>query len=336
MLKLDSIPPLTLDQLATAHFVGLNPSRLDGGGQLIADPKGIAFLLQQAVKDHSGNERKFFQFLIGRGGSRLKKILIGFPDELEEVRYEYELKFPDLAFKEKNGEDKLVWNALGKAVNKIFNYTAYRNSTLCTNHLAGLGLKDAMPCPFCNLDNISLVEHTTPEAKIQALLDLDHFFPHYRYPFLGVSLFNLIPTCRNCNEVYKKQKPFVMDTHVQPYHLDFDDLFEFSLKVPYVFKQPAHDLQITCKSKGVFPKNSVDDLRIIERYQGHRNQLVAFLEYFYTRPVNNYHQVFEMDYNSERKAVFKMAGLPFDRADIVNHSLGKLKRDICIAAGLYF
>lgn len=336
MLKLDSILPHTLDELSSAHFIGLNPSSTDDDGNITLHPGGVLAKLIQAVAQHSGREKQFFQFLLGHSASRLKVILIGSPKELNEVVRDYEIRFPGLAFKHKNADDDLVWNDLGKTVNKIFQYKKYRESELCTNHLIGLGLKDAMPCPYCNLDHISLVEHNTPIEKIQALLDLDHFFPHSKYPFLGISLYNLIPTCRNCNEVYKKRKPFLMHTHIHPYHLDFDDLFEFTLSSPYVYKQPYHDVQITYKNRSDFPANSLNDLKIIERYQAHRRELIRTIDFFYKRPINNYHQVFGEDASTERQEVFEVAGVPVDRADLINHSLGKLKRDILLAAGLYY
>lgn len=50
-------------------------------------------------------------------------------------------------------------------------------------------------CPYCNR-----IYTTTLYGKKRIRPDFDHFYPHSRYPYLAVSLFNLIPSCNICNK----------------------------------------------------------------------------------------------------------------------------------------
>lgn len=50
-------------------------------------------------------------------------------------------------------------------------------------------------CPYCNR-----MYTTTLYGKKRIRPDFDHFYPKSRYPYLAVSLFNLIPTCNICNK----------------------------------------------------------------------------------------------------------------------------------------
>ena len=53
-------------------------------------------------------------------------------------------------------------------------------------------------CPYCNSETIYAVEGVaTTSGRIES--SLDHFFPRNRYPYLGVSLYNLVPACARCN-----------------------------------------------------------------------------------------------------------------------------------------
>jgi hypothetical protein len=53
-------------------------------------------------------------------------------------------------------------------------------------------------CPVCDQE----ISDRHPSLKI-AICQLDHFFPKSKYPFLSMHPFNLIPTCSNCNSVFK-------------------------------------------------------------------------------------------------------------------------------------
>lgn len=59
-----------------------------------------------------------------------------------------------------------------------------------------LGIK---VCPYCNARSLNL-SHAFDR------IDIDHYFPHAYYPCLGISLYNLVPSCTDCNRKLKKAK----------------------------------------------------------------------------------------------------------------------------------
>lgn len=59
-------------------------------------------------------------------------------------------------------------------------------------------------CPYCNAESVYAIPkdmaHPDGEATKSAF---DHIIPHDKYPFFGISLYNLIPSCFRCNSGYK-------------------------------------------------------------------------------------------------------------------------------------
>jgi hypothetical protein len=54
-------------------------------------------------------------------------------------------------------------------------------------------------CPYCNEEDIGSIEEEGAEYRP----DLDHFYPKAKFPFLALSLGNLIPAGDRCNSRYK-------------------------------------------------------------------------------------------------------------------------------------
>ncbi|MDH0647340.1 hypothetical protein N5D48_17930 [Pseudomonas sp. GD03858] len=76
-------------------------------------------------------------------------------------------------------------------------------------------------CPYCAIERIE------GYARINVRPDLDHFYPRTRFPFLGVSLFNLIPSCGTCNQKLKRNHPMLGHAHPMLKGLEHDDMFRF-------------------------------------------------------------------------------------------------------------
>lgn len=68
-------------------------------------------------------------------------------------------------------------------------------------------------CVYCNaqlsvvldLDLYKIGPKKGQVRKRKALFELDHFFAKSKYPFLGISFFNLLPCCANCNKAKGKE-----------------------------------------------------------------------------------------------------------------------------------
>lgn len=76
-------------------------------------------------------------------------------------------------------------------------------------------------CPYCNRSYIFTVEKDARNGKVRP--QYDHFFPKSKYPYLAVSMYNLIPSCAVCNsgksdkDSFKDQKVQYLNLYVEGY-----------------------------------------------------------------------------------------------------------------------
>jgi len=75
-------------------------------------------------------------------------------------------------------------------------------------------------CSYCNRNYIfNFIKNNKQEATAQ----LDHFFDKKKYPYLSVSLFNLVPSCSTCNQ----RKSSKEENIFYPYLESFNDCAKF-------------------------------------------------------------------------------------------------------------
>jgi hypothetical protein len=130
-----------------------------------------------------------------------------------------------------------------------------------------LGIK---VCPYCNRNYIYNVDDTKRTSEF------DHFYPQAHYPFLAMSFYNLIPSCKVCNSL-KNEK----DLKINPYDERFDKqthvTFSFSPKnINFYHSEKA------IKSKYIFTqdKESINhDFKTIELFKlyAHHKDIVLEL-----------------------------------------------------------
>lgn len=115
-----------------------------------------------------------------------------------------------------SGNDKST--LFGKRIKKTFRYSEFRANN-CVEFSKIIGIKT---CPYCNA---MLAINVDKKARYQ----LDHFYPKSRYPYLSISLFNLIPSCNNCNHI-KGDKDVTL---IENFHLYSNkpakEIFKFEL-----------------------------------------------------------------------------------------------------------
>lgn len=80
-------------------------------------------------------------------------------------------------------------------------------------------------CCYCNNNyTFSIAEN---ESKVMRP-DLDHFLPKEKHPMLALSFFNLIPSCKICNQTLKHDANFNYKDYISPYELNTThDFFKF-------------------------------------------------------------------------------------------------------------
>jgi hypothetical protein len=126
------------------------------------------------------------------------------------------------SFSKKN---KYKLNDFGCAILEIFGYNKYFR----TKTKKGIWLAEQLnikACPYCNSQYTLIVRSDYNERK--AKFQFDHFFSQKRYPFLSISLYNLIPSCALCN-LSKSNTEFTFVDNYHPYVNSLADISEFKL-----------------------------------------------------------------------------------------------------------
>jgi hypothetical protein len=110
------------------------------------------------------------------------------------------------------------------AVFACFGYSSFRSDPL-----KGIWYADKLnikACPYCN-SQFTLTTRENGNPK-KARFQFDHFFAKTDYPYLSISMYNLIPACADCN-LSKSSSPTNLTDNYHPYHSSIADKSEFSL-----------------------------------------------------------------------------------------------------------
>lgn len=111
-------------------------------------------------------------------------------------------------------------NEFKKDLAKVFGYDNFKLK-LGKELTLKLGIK---VCPYC-LSQYTLID----TKRDRHIFEYDHFLPQTKYPFLSISLHNMIPSCGNCNRI-KKDKEGLVPIEYHPLGQNtFHDLYEFKI-----------------------------------------------------------------------------------------------------------
>jgi hypothetical protein len=149
-------------------------------------------------------------------------------------------------------------------------------------------------CPYCNRNYI----HTVTKDSGSTRAELDHFYPKSLYPFLSISLYNLIPSCHVCNSNLKGAKNFFKNQHLHP----FENKYQNEMK----FKLDFEDAEI----KNIYP--NLNQFNIDFELNNKLNEFGVTMinnsiETFKTKELYNYHKdiaqeiIFKTIYYNETK-----------------------------------
>ncbi len=214
-------------------------------------PKGLTKRIDQVTGIHS-TVQDFFN-----NEDNLRKVLIGTPDVLDNIKDKFTSK------KEREGIKKLIrYDAfIDKNVASTCNF--YHAYNLAEN-------LNIQTCIYCN----RLYTHTiiTDKREMVARATFDHLFPKSNYPLLGLSFFNLIPSCSVCNSSVKGAKSLALENIFHPYlkHPNADKQMDFSFS--YTLEDHAR-AESKLIARNEFSKNSLAAMKLKEMYSFHHEEI---------------------------------------------------------------
>ena len=98
---------------------------------------------------------------------------------------------------------------------EIFDYDAFSKDRTGWGAYALCSAARHKVCPYCHIRTTATVARDTDNAGYRP--QLDHYYDKARYPFLALSLGNLVPCCGTCNGPgMKHNKDFVRTPHLNP------------------------------------------------------------------------------------------------------------------------
>lgn len=154
-------------------------------------------------------------------------------------------------------------------------------------------LSDSCPsyCPYCNISQTTFIENKKNEDQTTYKIRpaLDHFYSKDSYPFLAISLNNLVPACYICNTSLKLTKNFKITRHLNPYGSSFEgiatfiltskiDDIETTINSIYNGEVDVNSISIGLLSNDSRVKENESTFAILSRYNKHKNDLNLFLK----------------------------------------------------------
>lgn len=161
---------------------------------------------------------------------KLDKIRKKFDEDIIKIRGKEVIRDIKISRKDKDGKDIYIGKKekkLYEILKKIFvesEYKYFYRSSGWNAYLFHQELNLSV-CPYCGTQFIFL----SYEAGGKTRATLDHFFDKATYPFLGISVYNLIPSCKVCNYDLKGSVSMNLTNNYIPYEKGIVNYINFEL-----------------------------------------------------------------------------------------------------------
>ncbi|MCZ8354665.1 MAG: hypothetical protein O9340_08015 [Cyclobacteriaceae bacterium] len=182
------------------------------------DPTTPLERLEKGRKKFKGLQKQILDYCI----SEFDNIIKATPDKLESIIQHFHGQGWDAAM-----NYLIKPSSTRKFKDTLFDYFGYKSFR--SDLIKGVWYADKLnikTCPYCN-SQFTLTTRENGSAK-KARFQFDHFFAKTDYPYLSISMYNLIPACADCN-LSKSSNPTNLNDNYHPYYSSLADKCEFSL-----------------------------------------------------------------------------------------------------------
>lgn len=204
------------------HFFQEYSERLDLGltsGETRGPDEPVINRIKIIVKRHPS----LYTFLFSENSGDLKiaalgQLLCGYMDEpeLQELRNKYNNRNHIINTRNNDEDNELL--------KKVFCYERINSKTNQDKAYDFVSSLNLQACPYCNRNYVGVIKAANKDG-FKHRPQLDHFYSKSHYPFLAVSMKNLVPSCSTCNLAKNN-----LDTEIlYPYREGLDESFIFSI-----------------------------------------------------------------------------------------------------------
>lgn len=277
----------------------------------------------QDIKNKS--ELEYLDYLLK--DDKLEKILLASPEKMEDEIQHVEKEL-QLQLTQEGKNKKETRTPFNEKLYEAFNYDGFRQSTLI-QLVKKMNLK---ACPYCNHQyTLYVFKKIGSNHKSMAKFQYDHFFSKVKYPFLSMSLYNLIPSCSICNQGKTDNK---LDKRFNPYVTDLGSIFKFTVAKPvslFIGAQAKDEIELSLTPKeGYTPKevNEYDEtFNIKAQYARHKDIIQEIYDKTY---LDSYfsekgHFPFLSKIDDPRKLLY---GVSLETSDIEKRPMTKFIQDL--------
>lgn len=237
------------------------------------------------------------------------------------------------------------------SINKYFKnmYTEFRsaNDGWCGSELINsLGVK---VCPYCNRTYIDSYR-INANGKIKSNAQIDHFYSKDKYPYLALSLYNLIPSCSSCNHskgnnqnevVYPYTEQFGNEGKFTTEFESDDEIYKYDLSYLYG-KSDNFKILLNIKEESNI-KNSIEAsnkvFKLEEIYNCYKQQVKDLLlknVIYDTTTINELYNNYSNLFESKEDLIRIIFATYVEQDDLGKVPLAKLYRDILEDCGFDF
>lgn len=232
----------------------------------------------------------------------LKQLITAQPDKLGPITRLLRRKTPELY----DTESKLYF-----IIYNIFISTAYKKFDKY-EFVKTIGTDT---CSYCNRNYIYYLDRASNVKP-----EIDHFFPKDIHPILGMSYFNLIPSCESCNGLTSKRNlDPIIEKLTNPYMLnDSDFLFTFKLVSSHILTSAMDksSIEVIMKKKldGHLKAFHLD--KLYAKHSDHILELIIKSKVKYNRTYRRYLQTY-------RNNGLRLTDSEIDRMILGNYALAE-------------
>lgn len=251
---------LLCSDIASLHAKNLIGEIPNYNGRGMPYESGSIIRRIERVKEASnGKCLRFFKDLSNNQYQLLRRILSGNPNDLNRIAGEFKRKidekvYPEIKYRSAKGKPLLF----GDKLNSVFNYDSFISKEKVGWN--AYELAKALGVNVCSYCNRNYTHTVTKGRDYYVRPEFDHFLPKYKFPFLAISFYNLIPSCHTCNSNLKLKVDFNTRSYLHPYLSSFDDIAKFS--VEFVDKKRLTADQIAAQYGAMFFQGKVDGFEI--------------------------------------------------------------------------
>lgn len=192
-------------------------------------------------------------------------------------------------------------------------------------------------CPYCNQQYIYAIRFGGKDGRY--LGDLDHVMPKKAYPLFALSLWNLIPACKSCNQLFKRDQQTEI---LSPIEAGFDEdcVFKIQYRSISAMKGASQEFDVKWEIRDGNDKsekkqkiaNNIDVFKLNELYEGHKGeiQLILWKKAIYSNKVyqDSIENTIELISKGERQAEKFVYGIELSERKFGEQPHAKMIHDI--------